>query len=117
MAKTLTWNDAHESSDGTFRINAVTQVSGANEGRTQWFLSEGPLKQAPAPCDSLDEAKELAQAIVDGPKALRAFEADRLNRRKGRRAERQAAARREAFAPLLDDPEFVSALRDRLGSD
>jgi len=115
VAKTLKWNDEHESSDGKFRINSVTQVSGDNAGRVEWFLSEGPLKSAPRPVDSLDEAKELAQAITDGPKALRAFEAERTKRRLAERSERQAAARRDQFAQLLDDPELVKMLRERLG--
>lgn len=114
MAKTIQWTDENVSKDGRFQINAITQVSGDAAGTTEWFLSEGPLKQAPAPCESLEEAKALAVAIANGAKTFGSFEAERTGRRAERMEAARAERRRQSYSVLLDDPEFIAAMRDRL---
>ena len=123
MSRKLEWNEHGQSvntkgdPDGKFVISSVVQVSGEQAGRTEWFLSEGPLDQAPAPCDSREEAEALAQAITKGSAALRDFEGNRMAARREATAERRRAARREEYAKLLEDPELVALFKAKLGAD
>lgn len=96
---------------GRFQISSIVNVS---TGRTEWFLADGPLDQAPDPCESLEEAKALAQAIVDGPQALGEFESKRAASKAVALRDRRAQAKRESFAALLDDDDFVEQLRTKL---
>lgn len=115
MARKLQWNDEGQSvkangePDGRFAINSVTSAS---SGRVEWFLSEGPLDQAPAPCDSLEEAQALAQAIVAGNHGE--LESKRLADVAARRAEAQAERRRAALLEGLSDPVLLDELRTML---
>jgi len=138
VAKTLDWNDEGQSVNskgepdgevvevsymdgdrevvervrrGRFQIASIRDVE---SGRVEWFLSEGPLDRAPAPCDSLEEAKALAQAIVDGTSAFRRFEADRTQRRAESLTARRLEARRASYGTLLGDDVFMAELRKRL---